>query len=654
MVIRPQLSRATAPYRIRHTTEMDAVVILRSKGRTKSFGAVAAQQDAVRSLLKNSASSCTLHIASNSPVQHVQRVIQALGLNRVPWKRIWTPDWRGTATATAAAGGCHDGCSDRASNRTSINAYPTKLHPWEFWGSEFLKQHQEYSTLIDDSATTLAACKEETSLRTIHLLSDGSFSSSLQQALGVAMGWLSPEYRFSDVDYLRAKNVVDQASINKELWMQMTAELTDLVVDHHLTTLTIVDVGAGLLSMLKLLVVTSDIEDGTYDHRLPSLLGSIQQKCRSLKEVHYYAYEPNLGLESACIHDLQVSGFRLQSSQHDGKELVFVRPAVETFDEATVTVYVRFWDYKDDSLYVTSDRPTPQLIVGCCFADLFQPYDLVTSLLRFFLSNSSDGCAHSLIYFPITFGGVTQFLPPQPFERSPDYSSQLVPSDTKAFALYSKALRETHGHDYLWRTMLYFFGTVAAQEIQAEGCNAVAWLNRARKRHSTIHVSNVDLLFRIPRLGEWSIAEAEQDRIDWSQDRSSRCHTFDEILFTAPRQVASVQRDVVVGLQPNEIRIQTECSLVSSGTELGIVEACYDTCACDDQTRLTVSPADSYRCSLGATFATEDKKRKVEISSSSQIVVKPRERMASSASEATVHIFDATNSLFSQEEKTLW
>jgi hypothetical protein len=37
-----------------------------------------------------------------------------------------------------------------------------------------------------------------------------------------------------------------------------------------------------------------------------------------------------------------------------------------------------------------------------------------------------------------------------------------------------------------------------------------------------------------------------------------------------------------------------------------------------------------------------------------EIIVKPRERMASSTSEETARISDATNSLFSQEEKTLW
>lgn len=37
-----------------------------------------------------------------------------------------------------------------------------------------------------------------------------------------------------------------------------------------------------------------------------------------------------------------------------------------------------------------------------------------------------------------------------------------------------------------------------------------------------------------------------------------------------------------------------------------------------------------------------------------EIVVKPRERMASSVSEEASPTFDATKSLFSQEEKSLW
>ena len=84
----------------------------------------------------------------------------------------------------------------------------------------------------------------------------------------------------------------------------------------------------------------------------------------------------------------------------------------------------------------------------------------------------------TLIYFPITFCGITQFLPPKPFQQQQQQQTQLskqcddengndkkdhymrtkrnktirpIPSDTAAFNCYSKALSDVFGHnlDYL-------------------------------------------------------------------------------------------------------------------------------------------------------------------------------------------------------------
>ena len=579
---------------------------------------------------------------------------------------------------------------------SSSSSYPTKLHPEVFWGSDFLQQHGDHVTLIDDSATTLAVVDKETNFQTILLSSSSSengssgssFPSTLPQALAVALGWLSTTttttdddncYTFDDAEYLRAKNRVDENSIHAETWKRMIAELSKMLLREQppqqlqqqpssAATLQIVDVGAGLLSMLKLFLLGSDdIGDGKgrnpHQHkhhlhhpphkqaesRLPSALATLQQNGIALEDVHYYAYEPNRALESPCIQVLQSLGFSLQvqtENDDDQLELVFVRrassksgsPSKDQQPQPRCTVYLRFWDFKEEpQLQVnSSEQPTPHLIVGCCFADLLEPYDLVSSLMRCFLSSWSQqqqqqqpsdlSQTTTLVYFPITFAGITQFLPPQPFEPSADcddYGDDMgssggknIPSDTTAFSLYSQCLSDVHGHNldphlletavrdyggtclgrgksdwvidpdahhYLWRTLLYFFGSVAAPELHCAGWNAHGWLDRARQRRPTIQACNVDLLFCLPHLGAWSIIEAMNQRHSekrWSSS-STTAMTYDEILFTAPRQVTTVQKNITETLAPDEIRIQTECSLISSGTELKIFTGSFDDAALD-------------------------------------------------------------------------
>lgn len=366
---------------------------------------------------------------------------------------------------------------------------------------------------------------------------------------------------------------------------------------------------------------------------------------------------------------LQSLGFTLQvqtsdddvdNNDDDMLELVFVRRAdSHRKGEPRCTVYLRFWDFRHEWRHaaVQSEQPTPHLIVGCCFADLLEPYDLVASLLRCFLSSSSSITQSSssrndesnestskststLVYFPITFAGTTQFLPPQPFEPADDTSGSTaaaaIPSDTTAFAVYSKCLSEELGHnldpyliesamgdyggvclgtgksdwivecppstsksfankkkdhsdDYLWRTMLYFLASVAAPELHCQGWNARGWLDRARERLPTIRATNVDLLFRLPHLGAWNLTAAvmannnkkRQRKKEDDIDTELRNNAYEEILFTGPRQVTTVTKNATNELAPDEIRIETVCSLISSGTELKVFTGSFDDAALD-------------------------------------------------------------------------
>lgn len=594
--------------------------------------------DSSSSSPSSSSNTVELHLASNSPLYHVQRVIQASGLASIPWTRVWTPD------------------GNTANLKTS---FPTKLHPQDFYcGSDFFRRPDSVSVL-DDSLAMLQAMANasENLIQTIRINSCSSNINDglpLSEAMGMAMGWQSSTFQFDDVRYLQSKNVIDRESIHRETWMKLIDELTLLLVEdaqslehegidspEHTSSvpLTIVDLGAGILPMLRLILMGSSdsnnadekCENNPNEDRLPSIITSIRQRGVAIEHIQYYAYEPNQGLESSCVEQLYFLGFGLQSSQHtdNGKEMIFTRHPKrnEQHQQPTIYVTLRFWDFQRESLNNGNQHDQrksvlyPHLIVGCCFADLLEPYDLSSSIMRCFLSESPNLStrSHAMVYFPITFAGVTQFLPPQPFESARTGSndvSAMLPSDTKAFALYSKALVEKSGHNldpdkialamaaygatmigrgrsdwvidphtnqYMWNTMLYFFGTLAGPALQADRWDAQRWLDRARQKLPKIHASNLDLLFRMPPLGEWKFPIfSNNPKLASNSENGVATHGFySEILFAGPRQVTTKRRRIPKTLQPDEIRIIAEFSLISTGTELKVFEGRFDEAVLD-------------------------------------------------------------------------
>jgi threonine dehydrogenase-like Zn-dependent dehydrogenase len=269
----------------------------------------------------------------------------------------------------------------------------------------------------------------------------------------------------------------------------------------------------------------------------------------------------------------------------------------------------------------------PNLIVGCCFADLFHdPNHLISSLLQWYgtppmdTNNRDQKCIKStILYFPITFTGITSVFPPHPFETvCCEYGLQhRIPSDTLAFQYYAKALTDVHRHNlnhhsivssvehyggislghgksnwvihpqhnkYLWETMLYFFGTVAAPAMQYHGWYSRGWIQRLRHSQPNIIASNVDLLFRLPLLGEWTFPQHRRQIIKNGKVIRSDRATYDEICFVGPYEVRCIKKDRNIALQPNQVLIQSEYSLISSGTELKIFQGKFDTDAPLDTT----------------------------------------------------------------------
>jgi NADPH:quinone reductase-like Zn-dependent oxidoreductase/FMN phosphatase YigB (HAD superfamily) len=579
-------------------------------------------------------------VASNSPVNHVHKVIQALGLARVfGSSEIVTPN---------------------VDKWTRSIDYPTKLSRAYYEGWLPMDASDVSISLLDDSVAVMQFLQKHKDIPIRGYLV--SAQEPLTTALARAMGWIQDDYQFDAVEYIKCKNLVDYESINRPTWSVFCDRLCQMAARIPASSpVCIVDLGAGLLSFLRLVL------HGYKD--MPSLVSMLAQAYHALgshvsgesqkrnndsrssfsftkvdetriadniesdagllpgsMSLHYVAYEPNRALESTCLEVMAELGFTMQQTFHwddpssgtaDLVEHVFVASIDNGSQDAmSVTVSIRFWDYTMEPNISTNSVPTPHAIVGCCFADLVQPHDLVSSLLRCFLSSTETAKTdmldsksekepvdsyNALLYFPITFAGVTQFVPAKPVCKQNG-----IPSDTIAFRTYSQSLQADHHHslqpedlvdavrDYggelitqgpsdwiidpkehneLWQTMMYFFGSVASTRLHAAGWNGAGWLQRAWQYQPVIAVSNRDLLFNIPRLGHWKAA-------NMLETASSIDSTYEEIQFVAPNDVTTVTKQVPA-LAPNDVLIESVCSLISSGTELKIYQGLFDDAALD-------------------------------------------------------------------------
>lgn len=512
-----------------------------------------------------------ISVVSNSPSWHVKKVVQTMGLSHVPFlnnRELYTPD--------------------------RLVFYPTKHTPEDFFAGSN-KNLEEYENLLvfDDSKHNLQKIGQYFSnAKGIHISSEYSLATALMHAFGL----VDPSFEFCQVQYLESKNQVDRKSIHKETWNKMIKQISGLRDE----TIRIVDLGTGVLFILDLLL-HGDLENG---------LDALFSDPKKATPIHYTAYESNKALYNSCHDNLLSWGFSMVDKISDNEFI---------YEYRNIRVRFVLTDFDDRS---DNEEYAPHLIVGCCFADLMDPLNLVPSLIhKFKLLKTSE----TILYFPITFVGTTQFLPPQPFE-SHDHS--VVPSDTVAFRLYSKSLTETLGHNldsklfqevleeygatllakgtsdwkidskahsYLFDTMLYFFGTAGGPQILEEGLDAPGWINRAKRRRPNIQVSNVDFLFRIGK------AKGVQTQC------TDSLQSYNEILFTAPEKVRVVQKPTRE-LGPNEVLsklfrhlsfylnesiirlthffavkyvVESSYSLISSGTELKIFKGLFEDASLD-------------------------------------------------------------------------
>lgn len=569
--------------------------------------AVKEERKLTRQLLKFS--PIPIAFASNSPSWHVCKVLRALGLEKLSKNcKAFTPD--------------------------RLPMYPTKHQPEDFFSiasddendKSDLGKYRSIS-FLDDSVHNLNRVKEAFPLlvdRVHHINRRHEYNENkdssidpgegnLVQALLQDFGLIEPNFRLSQIQYLESKNKVDRRSLHAETWNKVVKELKEALLDqtHEETTgvtsdysnLWIVDLGAGLLSMLDLLLHGDD-ELGLSALTSTSYLLPINS---ARKTIHYTAYESNQELYNASHERLLSWGFNIEkkaSNKNRATDIIDYKKKQNGMNLQVKLIFRSFANVKKSELIEIPKRTPPNLIIGCCFADLMDPEQLVPDLLRCFglLNTRPSGFSRrsTLIYFPITFTGTTQFLPPQPFEFKSN--KKIVPSDTVGFQSYSRALEGVLGHNldpyllqdvmedygaklvdfgvsdwkidpkrdsYLYETMLYFFGSTGGPQLLKEGLDAPGWLQRAHNKQPHIQVSNRDLLFSFE----------PNDEIDdgkKSNAQSDKKNRMAEILFTAPSQVTSVQRNFPSKLGPRQVLVRASYSLISSGTELKIFKGLFD------------------------------------------------------------------------------
>lgn len=559
------------------------------------------QRKALAEFMKSISLTHPVYLASNSPRAHILRVMKYMGLGDArDFAGMLSPDM--------------DYC-DAAPKMTSSDnpelAYPTKACPEQYYSHVFKRYPRESNrfVLLDDSLYNIQQA-QSVGINGIHISQAGR---TLEEGLSEAVGHILPAgptsngFTFSDVEYLNAKNVVDMNAINPFVWEELAQELALRMQQGNDDVLRIADLGAGMLSMLELLLNGGGEAESQKESFL-TLMNKVfesggtsgDEQLRTVSKLEYFAYESNMNLLEGCRERLHRLGFReVDEGQKDGGFLFRRSMSENLANGREIVVHLRPVDFR-------GERDPPKdldLVIGCCFADLFDPDQLAHSLQRFALGDRPP-----LVYFPITFSGTTQFSRSYPPAMSG--GQQLIPSDTTAFRMYSDSL-VNHGHNLdptrivdaisdrggnlismgssnwvidpssnqrLWETMLYFFGMTGARELKKHGLDAAGWMRRCRDEPRTILVSNVDLLIRLQ-----SDSTAHEVNSDGNDDLGTV--SVQEIQFVGPCNVTTVTKRWNAKdsshLSPREVEIESVSSLISTGTELKIFKGSFESAPLD-------------------------------------------------------------------------
>ena len=122
--------------------------------------------------------------------------------------------------------------------------------------------------------------------------------------------------------------------------------------------------------------------------------------------------------------------------------------------------------------------------------------------------------------------------------------------------------------------MLYFFGMSGARDLVNDAWDAAGWMKRSFYNPRTIRVSNEDLLLCMDR----GVSRRADDR-ESVPNLGGTSVLAQEIQFIGPYNVTTITKETEMG--PNQVHIESVCSLVSSGTELKIFKGSFDEASLD-------------------------------------------------------------------------
>ena len=300
-----------------------------------------------------------LALASNSPSWHVQRVLTLMGLADLDWCLQLTPDVREGLTK-----------SDPLFWSPLVEQYQP-LREGSGWGGVWAQGGYYHVDLLDDSQKNLAVA-ELLGMRGTLVRPDEGFP--VQQALLQALGILSPrdQWTFDTVKYLRAKNEIDKEALAGQVRTRLASELATM--DTASGPLRIVDLGAGLLPMLPLLLdvlghSAKQVAEGE------GAGGGARGLCKG--GVDYVALETEESLFRINCDSLVQAGYVQLEAEGEGMATFIREESGASETQVRVTLLTKAFQ----GLAPRTLGPI-HLFVAACFADLMEPGAFVRALLR--------------------------------------------------------------------------------------------------------------------------------------------------------------------------------------------------------------------------------------------------------------------------------
>ncbi|CAE8707138.1 unnamed protein product, partial [Polarella glacialis] len=445
-------------------------------------------------------SGVRLWLATNSPHHFVSRVLGALGLDPMQF-HIVCPSAR--------------------------NSWANKPSPEYF----ALLPKGEGTCFFDDSPGN---CRGAEAVDLKSRLVQGNADVMLLVADELSV--VPSSWRLPKPEYLLAKETVDLRSLSEGVLKELEARLSALKVlvaeTGQAEPLRILDIGAGMLSMLRPVVKTSP----------PGA------------SVHYTAVDSDAQL-------LQAAAARLRAEF--GAQQFAEKPDVWCFDLEGRPLEVKL--RAGDLLQVLEEQPSEpyHLVVGCSILDLVDVTAVSSALSKWHQG--------SLLYFPIHYAGVTEFRSSSGDVQllTAHYNDSLVargqvsnvtrmlPNLGETIKLESSAWMISASKDVpLYRQMLSFMATNAIGYFPpADISSAVA---AAQKDPTLILlVENADFLGQVG-----------------ASSGLSGVKTAKELRQVVEFELPGVARVVTEELPPRgsgEMTVRTRCSAVSAGSELRVL-----------------------------------------------------------------------------------